>query len=195
MYVLLKGNDIFLKNINFLSCQGGIGEIEYDLETEEWIELSSTFLNEKTYLPLLKLLDEIKKQKFKHLISQRNCGQFIRSPPIVRKINKKITLVFHYFGSIEKNSSQLFCMGDIENINLAIDIYEKYDKNLLSTFYLLIKFSQEKKYSRREKHKNFDRKYKKRASTFTWIKKFRQEKKFFCFFDVKFFLVRNFFLT
>ena len=47
--------------MNFLSRQGGIGEMEYDLETEEWIELSSTFLNEKTYLPLLKLLVEIKK--------------------------------------------------------------------------------------------------------------------------------------
>ena len=85
-------------------------------------------------------------------------------------------------------------MGDIKNINQAIDIYEKYDKKLLSTFYLLIKFFREKKYSRREKHKNFDRKYKKRASIFTWIKKYRQEKNFF-FFDVEFFLVRNFFLT
>ena len=51
----------FKKNMNFLSHQGGIGEIEYDLETEEWIELSSTFLNEKRYLLLLKLLVEIKK--------------------------------------------------------------------------------------------------------------------------------------
>ena len=69
------------KNMNFLLRQGGIGEIEYHLETEEWVELSSTFLNEKTYLSLLKLLVEIK--KFKHMISQRNCGQFIRSSPIV----------------------------------------------------------------------------------------------------------------
>ena len=51
--------------MNFLSRQVGIGEMEYDLETEEWIELSSTFLNEKTYLLLLKLLVEIKKQQFK----------------------------------------------------------------------------------------------------------------------------------
>ena len=55
----------FKKNMNFLSRQGGIGEMEYDLETEEWIELSSTFLNEKRYLLLLKLLVEIKKQQFK----------------------------------------------------------------------------------------------------------------------------------
>ena len=51
------------KDMNFLSHWGGIGEIEFDLEKEEWIELSSTFLNEKTYLPLLKLLVEIKKTK------------------------------------------------------------------------------------------------------------------------------------
>ena len=51
--------------MNFLSLGDGIGEIEYDLETLEWIELGSTFVNEKTYLLLLKLLVEIKKQQFK----------------------------------------------------------------------------------------------------------------------------------
>ena len=64
------------------------------------------------------------------MILQRNCGQFIRSPPIVRKINRKIKLIFHCFSRIEKNGSQLFCTGDIENINQAIDIYEKYDKKI-----------------------------------------------------------------
>ena len=49
--------------MNFLSQRGGIEEIDYNLETEEWIKLSSTFLNEKPYLQLLKLLVEIKKQK------------------------------------------------------------------------------------------------------------------------------------
>ena len=78
------------------------------------------------------------------MISQRNCGQFIMSPPSVRKINRKITLVFHYFACIEKNASQLFFPGDIENINQVIGIYEKYDKKLLSTFYLLINFCREK---------------------------------------------------
>ena len=34
--------------MNFLSRRDGIGEIEYNLETEPWIELGSTFLNEKT---------------------------------------------------------------------------------------------------------------------------------------------------
>ena len=113
--------------MNFLSLGDGIGEIEYDLETLEWIELGSTFVNEKTYLLLLKLLVEIKKQKFNHMISQRNHWQFIRSPPIVRKI---IALVFHYFARIEKNASQLFCKGDIEYINQAINIYENYDKKI-----------------------------------------------------------------
>ena len=67
------------------------------------------------------------KQKFNHMISQRNHWQFIRSPPIVRKI---IALVFHYFARIEKNASQLFCKGDIEYINQAINIYENYDKKI-----------------------------------------------------------------
>ena len=156
------------KNINFLSHWGSFGEIKYDLETEEWIELSSTFLNEKTYLPLLKLLAEIKKQNFKRIL-QRGHAQFIRSPPIVRKV-KIEKLHFFLLFWIEKKASQLFCMGNIENINQAIDIYETYNKNiplewpictstdilrtllklktnlekfekyLLSTFYLLINF-------------------------------------------------------
>ena len=79
--------------MNFLSRRGGIGEIEYNLETEQWIELGSTFLNEKTYLPLLKLLVEIKKQNFKH-ISQSGHGQFVRSPPIARKVKIEKLLWF-----------------------------------------------------------------------------------------------------
>ena len=106
-----------------------------------------------------------------------------------------------------KKCKSIIFPGDIENINQVIGIYEKYDKKLLSTFYLLINFCREKKYSRRAKHKTFDRKYKKRASIFTWIKKFRHEKKSFgrkakkkfflmrnFFFDMKLFLVRIFFL-
>ena len=86
------------------------------------------------------------------MILQRNCGQFIRSPQIVSKIDRKITLVFHYFACIEKNASQLFCTGDLENINQAIDIYEKYDKKLLSIFDVYRIFSR-KNYSRLGKHK------------------------------------------
>ena len=63
---------------------------------------------------------------------------------LIERINRKITLAFHYFACIEKNASQLFFPGDVENINQAIDIYEKYDKKLLPTFYLLIKFFLEK---------------------------------------------------
>ena len=38
------------KNMIFLSRWGVMGEIEYHLETDELIELSSTFLNEKPKL-------------------------------------------------------------------------------------------------------------------------------------------------
>ena len=44
---LYKEKIYFKKNMNFLSCQGDIAEIEYDLETEERIELSSTFWEKK----------------------------------------------------------------------------------------------------------------------------------------------------
>ena len=89
--------------MSFLSHHSGIGEKEYDIGTEEWIELNSTFLNEKTYLPLLKLLIEIKKQKFKDIAIQRNRGQFLRSAPVVRKIGRKIILFL-------KIGFSLFCM-------------------------------------------------------------------------------------
>ena len=145
--------------------------MEYDLETEEWIELSSTFLNEKPYLPLT------------------------TSWTKTTRWNKKTK-----FARTEKPASQLFCAGDIENINQAIDIYKKYDKKIpldwpicawtdvLKTLpklkanleklekYLLS--TEEKRYSRRGKHKTFNRKYKKKSFNFYCEQKnFRQEKK------------------
>ena len=193
--------------MNFLSRRGGIGEIEYDLETEERIELSSTFLNTKTYLPLLKSPVQIKKQKSKHIMSQRNWGQSIRSPPVVRIINRKTALVFHYLAHVEKNKSELFCTDDIENTQEALDIYEKYykiiplvwpvctstdilralpklkvnleklKKYLLSTFYLLKKIYDGKKRSRRKKHKIFGKKTLKENLNF-YLNKIRQEQIF-----------------
>ena len=41
------------------------------------------------------------------MISQRNRGKFIRSTAIVKKINRKIALVFHYFPRIEKNCKSI----------------------------------------------------------------------------------------
>ena len=46
---------------------------------------------------------------------------------MLEKLMEKIKLVFHCFAHIEKNVSRLFCTGDIENINQAIEIYEKFD--------------------------------------------------------------------
>ena len=86
----------------------GIGEIDYDLETKDWIELKSTYLNEKTLLPLLKLLVEIKKEKFRQIYVQKNAAQFISLPSFLWTIDRKITLLFHYFALIEKSASYLF---------------------------------------------------------------------------------------
>ena len=49
--------------MNFLSRRGVIGEIKYDLETKEWIKLSSTFLNEKNVSAIIKITSWNKKTK------------------------------------------------------------------------------------------------------------------------------------
>ena len=157
------------------------------------------------------------------MISQRNHGQFIRSTAIARKINRKITLVFLYFPRIEKNISQLFCTSDIENINQAIDIYEKYDKKiplgwqictstdifrtlpklntnlekfenyLLSTFYLLINIFQEKIIPEEENIKLLIENKKKSFNFYLDQKNFRQEKKIFAEKQKKNIFDQNFF--
>ena len=49
----------------------------------------------KTCLPFLKLLNDIKKEKNKDIIKQRNSGQFITlSLPLIKTLNKKITQIF-----------------------------------------------------------------------------------------------------
>ena len=52
-------------------------------------------MNEKTCLPFLKLLNDIKKEKNKDIIKPRNSGQFITlSLPLIKTLNKKITQIF-----------------------------------------------------------------------------------------------------
>ena len=58
--------------MNFLSCQGDIAEIEYNLETEERIELSSTFWEKK--IPEeenIKLLLENTKKELQFLLGAK----------------------------------------------------------------------------------------------------------------------------
>lgn len=62
---------------------------------------------------------------------QRNSEWFINpSPLLIKKINRKILWVFHYLDSIESNVNMLFCTGDVENVNEAINIYEKYENKI-----------------------------------------------------------------
>ena len=62
---------MFFKKMSFLSHY--MGEVEYEPKTEERVSLTSWFINEQSYLPLLRLLIELKKAIFQDVKIQRNC--------------------------------------------------------------------------------------------------------------------------
>ena len=88
------------------------GEIEYDAKTEAWIELASSFINEKNSLPVFSLLLALKKLIFQEITWQRNHGLFITVPIDIKKIGRKITMVFHCFKKFK----------NIPNNNFALEI-------------------------------------------------------------------------
>ena len=71
-----------------------------------------------------------KKATFQNVKIQRNCGQVITITPIVKNLNRKIKLLFHSFSQIKKYIDNLFCTGDIKNIDEAINVYENYNKKI-----------------------------------------------------------------
>ena len=76
----------------------------------------------------VKIINWVKKVKFQDVKTQRNHGQVIKITPVVKKLNRKLTLLFHSFSQIKKNADNLFCTGDIKNIDEAIDVYQNYNK-------------------------------------------------------------------
>ena len=78
-----------------------MGEVEYEPGREEWVSVTSSFINEQSYLPLLRLI-ELKKTTFQDVKIKRNCGQVITITLIVKKLNRKITLLFHSFSQTKK---------------------------------------------------------------------------------------------
>ena len=62
LYIFFIGKN-YSKKMSFLSHY--MGEVEYEPETEEWVSLTSSFINKQSFLPLLRLLIELKKQPFK----------------------------------------------------------------------------------------------------------------------------------
>ena len=107
------------------------GEIEYDAKTEEWMELASSFVNEKNPLTIFSLLLALKKFIFQEITWQRNHRLFITIPTDIKKIGRKTTMVFHWFEEIQIYSKQLLCTGYIVNTEEAINVYDKFEKKII----------------------------------------------------------------
>ena len=88
-------------------------------------------MNEKTYLPFFMLLNDIKKEKIKDVIKQKNSGRFTApSSPLIKKLKKKTTQIFPHFDCMKSNVDILVCTGEVENINQATELYEKYQNKI-----------------------------------------------------------------
>ena len=59
---------------------------------------------QKDLAATVRIVNRNKKQTYRHAMTQRDHGQFINLQQIIRSINRKITLVSHYFAYIEKNA-------------------------------------------------------------------------------------------
>ena len=55
----------------------------------------------------------------------------MKIPTDIKKIGRKITMVFHCFEEIQKYSKQLLFTGDIDNIEEAINVYDKFEKKII----------------------------------------------------------------
>ena len=51
-----------------------MGEIEYDPQKTDWSYLTSSYTKQQSYLPLLRLLIELRKATFQDVMIQCNCG-------------------------------------------------------------------------------------------------------------------------
>lgn len=88
------------------------GEVEYDAETECWIELISSFIGEKNSLPIFSLLMGLNK-----LIFQEQSPQLPRD---IWKLRRNISRMIYYFDEIRRYSHQLLSSGEIQNIEEAL---------------------------------------------------------------------------
>ena len=52
------------------------------------------------------------------------------TPTDIWKINRRITTAFHCFEKIQKYSDQLLCTGEIDNIDEARDVYDKFERQI-----------------------------------------------------------------
>ena len=77
---------------------------------------------------MFSLLLALKKIIFQEITWQRNHRLFMTIPTDIKKIGKKITMVFHWFEEIQKYSEQLLCTRDIDNMEEAINVYDKFEK-------------------------------------------------------------------
>ena len=92
--------------MSFLSCQGDIAEIEYDLETEEQIELSSTFWEKN--IPEeenIKLLLENTKKELQFYLEQKKF-RLEKNVFVEKQKKKKMFFLIKFFFRCE------ICFGE-----------------------------------------------------------------------------------
>ena len=75
-------------------------------------------------------IDRVKKIYIPRNNRQKKHEQFIMTPTDIRKINRRITAAFHCFEEIQKYSDQLLCTGEIDNIEEARDVYDKFERQV-----------------------------------------------------------------
>ena len=69
------------------------------------------------------------KKNYILLYNQIDQGISVPVPLPIRKINRKISLLFHYFEDIKNHTENLFCTGNINNLEETMDV--KFENNTI----------------------------------------------------------------
>ena len=108
---------------------GGVGEMYLDRIDKQWYRCESTEYAKEKIIPFFKFLYDLIGVRARYQTNHIRLRKNEEIPRRIVKVIKTASKLIEGFNRIQGLADDLFCTGDIQTIDYALEVYEQYVRN------------------------------------------------------------------
>ena len=117
---------------------GSVGEIYLDMIDEHWYMCESTKYAKEKVLPFFKFLYDLLGVRVRDRANNNSLTRNELVPQRILQVIKTTTEIIKGFNKLRSLTDDLFCTGDIQTIDYAIEGYKQYETmKTLTPFFIM----------------------------------------------------------
>ena len=117
---------------------GGVGEIYLDMIDGHWYMCESTKYAKEKVLPFCKFLYDLLGVRARDRTNNNSLTRNELVPQRILQVIETTTEIIKGFNRIRSLTDDLFCTGDIQTIDYALEVYKQYETiKILTPFFIM----------------------------------------------------------